>query len=265
MTLQRDDWGALLPLTLTYDDGATTTFPVRIDGPLNLLAMPVGGWSLAGKIEQTPDWLGVGSHVAWGDSPTTCTDTSLREPGLVDNRITWLPESEPEIRIYDANADIEMVFDLPEGGVVSACDSDAVPPVTASWGVVEAPPIVLLVDGSPVWDWVDLPLGSATYELLNLGNETVIFFPKTIAIVDADHSLGWGQPSGITIPAGGSALVNLTQTFDADEVLQVAWLSLDEMAGINNSYQLNFAAWCRDGVDLDLFDGEVECVSAGAE
>ena len=265
MTLQRDDWGALLPLTLTDDDGSTTTYPLRIDGPLNSLAMPVGGWALAGKIDQTPEWLGVGSHVAWGESPLTCTDTSLREPGLVDGRITWLPESEPEIRIYDANADIEMVFDLPEGGIVSACDSAAIPPVLASWTVASAPPIVLLVDGTPVWDWVDLPLGSATYELLNLGNETVIFQPQTIAHVDVNPLLGWGQASGITIPAGGTALVNLSQTFDGEEVLQVAWLSLDEAGGLDNSYQLNFAAWCREGADLDPLDGEVECVSAGAE
>jgi hypothetical protein len=131
--------------------------------------------------------------------------------------------------------------------------------------VTTAPPIVLLVDGIPVWGWVDLPLGSANYELLNLGNETVIFYPKTIASVDANHTMGWGQASGITIPAGGSALVNLTQTFDGEEVMQVAWLSLDEVVGINNSYQLNFAAWCREGADLDPFDGEVDCVVGDGE
>lgn len=265
MTLQRDDWGALLPLTLTDDDGGTTTFPLRIAGPLNLLAMPEEGWLLAGKIEQTPDWLGVGSHVAWGDSPLTCTESSLREPGVVEDQITWLPETDSEIRIYDANADIPMLLDLENGGIISSCDADQIPPVSSSWKVTTAPPIVLLVDGFPVWGWVDLPLGSANYELLNLGNETVIFYPKTIASVDANHTMGWGQASGITIPAGGSALVNLTQTFDGEEVMQVAWLSLDEVVGINNSYQLNFAAWCREGADLDPFDGEVDCVVGDGE
>ena len=57
----------------------------------------------------------------------------------------------------------------------------------------------------------------------------------------------------------------LRQTFDGEAVLKVAWLSLDEAGGLDNSYQVNFAAWCREGADLDPLDGEVECVSAGAE
>ena len=75
-----------------------------------------------------------------------------------------------------------------------------------------------------------------------------------------DTDSGWADSSGVTIPPGASMQLNLTQTFDSNEVLQVAWLSLHEESGITDSIRLNFGSWCYQGADIDHSDGQVECV-----
>jgi len=259
MVLKSDEFGQILPLSFISDEGEEFEWPLRLQNPTYALPIPSEGWWLDGKSEQTPSWLTAGNHVAWGEGDEICTNIA-REPGLVDGVLNWNVETRGEVIIPDVNGENQMHFIPPIGGVVSACDDDAIPPLQANFSTVSGPSLALRFGEEVTWAWVDRPLESGVWELINLGNETMFFFPKTIASIDENRSLGWGQEWGVTVPAGGSALLNVTQNYDNEEVMQVAWLSLHEMAGINNSYQLNFAAWCREGADVDQLDGQIECV-----
>jgi hypothetical protein len=196
--------------------------------------------------------------VAWGESEDTCTKIA-REPGLVDGEVTWNVETRNEVIIPDVDGENKMHFIPPIGGVVSACDRDMIPPLRANFTTASGPSLALRFGEEVTWAWVDKPLESGEWEFMNLGNSSISIVTMSHHGLD-DTETGWADSSGVTIPPGGSIQFNLTQTFDSNEVLQVAWLSLHEESGVTDSIRLNFGSWCHSGVDIDQTDGQVECI-----
>ncbi|MDG1541213.1 MAG: hypothetical protein P8Q39_00035, partial [Candidatus Thalassarchaeaceae archaeon] len=226
--------------------------------PTYSLPIPSEGWWLDGKSEQTPSWLTAGNHVAWGEGDQICTNIA-REPGLVDGVLNWNVETRGEVIIPDVNGENQMHFTPPIGGVVSACDDGMIPPLQANFTTASGPSLALRFGEEVTWAWVDQPLTSGEWELMNLGNTSIVIVTMSHHDLD-DTDSGWADSSGVTIPPGASMQLNLTQTFDSNEVLQVAWLSLHEESGITDSIRLNFGSWCYQGADIDHSDSQVECV-----
>lgn len=262
MVLESDDFGQTLPLSFISDEGEEFEWPLRLQNPTSVLPIPTEGWWLDGKSEQTPSWLSAGSHVAWGEGNGVCTNIA-REPGLVDGVATWNIETKKEVIIPDVDGDNQMHFIPPIGGVVSACDADMIPPLRANFTTASGPSLALRFGDEVTWAWVDQPLVSGEWEFMNLGNTSIVIVTMSHHDLD-DTDTGWTNSSGVTIPPGGSIQLNLTQTFDSNEVLQVAWLSLHEESGVTNSIRLNFGSWCYSGADIDQNDGQVECIISEA-
>ena len=258
MVLESDDFGQILPLSFISDEGKEFEWPLRLQNPTYALPIPAEGWWLDGKSEQTPSWLTAGNHVAWGEGDEICTNIA-REPGLVDGVLNWNVETRGEVIIPDVNGTNQMHFTPPIGGVVSACDDDMIPPLQANFTTASGPSLALRFGEEVTWAWVDQPLTSGEWELMNLGNTSIVIVTMSHHDLD-DTDSGWVDSSGVTIPPGASMQLNLTQTFDSNDVLQVAWLSLHEESGITDSIRLNFGSWCYQGADIDHSDGQVECV-----
>lgn len=262
MVLESDDFGQILPLSFISDEGEETQWPLRLHNPTYTLPIPNEGWILDGKSEQTPSWLSAGSHVAWGEGDDVCT-TIAREPGLVDGEVTWNVETRDEVIIPDVDGDNQMHFIPPIGGVVSACDGDMIPPMRENFTTASGPSLALRFGEEVTWAWVDRPLASGEWEFINLGNTSIVIVTMIHHGLD-DTDTGWTDSSGVTIPPGASIQLDLTQSFDSNEILQVAWLSLHEESGVTDSIRLNFGSWCHSGADVDQTDGQVECINSEA-
>ena len=259
MVLDSDQYGQLLPLEFVSDEGQSSEWPIRLQNPISTMPIPNGGWILDGKLEHTPAWLANGSHVAWGEGLETCSKVAIREPNMIDDEYTWMTEIDSEIRIPDVDGDFTMPLDLPIGGVIAACDSSLTPPQQANYTTAAGPALALKFGGEITWSWVDMPLQSGLWELVNLGNDSITIVTMSHHSLD-DNLTGWEGAEGVTVPVGGSVQLNLTQLFNPTEVMQTAWLSLDEESGITNSIRLNIASWCMVGTDLDPSDENVQCV-----
>ena len=265
-TLHRNSIALILPLSFINDLGEESSWPLRFDTPAIILPVPDDGWILNGKSEHTPSWLHTGSHVAWGEESVVCSEDGVRGPSLVDGVMTWDAETQFNVRIPDTNEENQMIFSPPSNGVVVSCRNSTVPlfssPFDAIFSTVSGPALALKKGiGNPIWAWVDKPLDSGTWELINLGNESITIVPKSHHDLD-DTLRGWPEVEAFTLSAGESVVLNLTQEFDDEEIFQVAWLSLDEEVGVSDSIRLNFGSWCREGADLNHSDELIECVDS---
>ena len=261
-TLHRNRIGLILPLSFINDLGEESSWPLRFDTPPAILPVPDDGWILNGKSEQTPYWLHTGSHVAWGEESVACSEDGVREPSLVDGVMTWDAETQFNVRIPDTNEENQMIFSPPSNGVVVSCRNSTVPSYYTNYSTVSGPALALN-NGLAIWAWVDKPLDSGIWELINLGNESITIVPKFHHDLD-DTLRGWPEVEAFTLSAGESVMLNLTQEFDDEEIFQVAWLSLDEEVGVSGSIRLNFGSWCREGTDLNHSDELIECVDSEA-
>ncbi|MDP6099200.1 MAG: hypothetical protein QF566_03390 [Candidatus Thalassarchaeaceae archaeon] len=260
--LATDQFGKILPLVFINDEGEESSWPLRFENPTAVLPITEEGWTLAGKLEQTPAWLHSGNHVAWGEGPEICSKEGVREPVLIEGVITWDAETQLDIRIPEVNGGAQMIFQPPVNGVVAACSNSSIPPLSANYSTISGPALALKQTDETIWAWVDRPLESGVWELLNLGNESITIVPMFHHNLD-DNLTGWAEVDGITLSVGESAVLNLTKTFDDEAVFQVAWLSLDEEVGVSGSIRLNFGSWCHQGTDMNHSDEQIECVTAG--
>ncbi|HJM19421.1 MAG TPA: hypothetical protein QF802_03085 [Candidatus Thalassarchaeaceae archaeon] len=261
--LNSDQFGKILPLVFINDDGEESSWPLRFENPNSVLPIPEEGWVLAGKSDLTPTWLHDGNHVAWGEGLDICSKESVREPVLIEGVITWNAETQFDIRIPEVNDSAQMIFQPPTNGVLAACSNSSINPLSANYSTVSGPSLVLKQSVEAIWAWVDRPLESGVWELHNFGNESITIVPMSHHNLD-DNLTGWADVDVITLSVGESAVLNLTKTFDQEEVFQVAWLSLDEEVGVSGSIRLNFGSWCKQGADLDYSDEQIQCVVSGA-
>ena len=241
IALERDVHGALLPLTLTLDDGSVFTWPLRLDVPLALLPSPELGWHPHGEQMWIPAWLHPGAELELGEGELVCARTgAAREPGIEDGVYVWEAYKQAMMRVPDLAGGANLSLLLLEDGVLAVCDDDAgaVFPVSQYFSLVPGPALALGVGGEIEWGWGGIALLDKDVELFNLGDENITIQVRYSGDVRSDFA--WGDVLVSTVHPGEvePMTIGVGPATD-DAVLRLAWLDLDNGAAV-----LNLAAHC---------------------
>ncbi len=239
--LERDEHGALLPLTLTLDDGSAFTWPLRLDVPLALLPSPVNGWHAHGDRMWTPAWLHSGAELELGEGELVCARTgAAREPGIVDGAHVWEADKQAMLRVPDLASGANLTLLLPTDGVLAVCedDPDAIPPVSQNFALTPGPALALSVGGEIEWGWGGIAILDKDVELFNLGEENITVQVRYSGDVRSDFA--WGDVIIPTVHPGEFESVEIAVGAANDSaVLRLAWFDIDSGAAV-----LNLAAHC---------------------